>query len=79
MKAIYDLIIIGGGPAGISAGIYSARQRLNTLLITKNFGGQVARKAVGIENYPGFKEISGLELIKKFTEHLTLKFYRIQW
>jgi alkyl hydroperoxide reductase subunit F len=70
MKAIYDLIIIGGGPAGISAGIYAARQRLNTLLITKNFGGQIARKAVGIENYPGFKEISGLDLIKKFTEHL---------
>jgi alkyl hydroperoxide reductase subunit F len=70
MKAFYDLIIIGGGPAGISAGIYAARQRLNTLLITKNFGGQIARKAVGIENYPGFKEISGLDLIKKFTEHL---------
>jgi alkyl hydroperoxide reductase subunit F len=70
MKDIYDLIIIGGGPAGISSGIYAARQRLNTLLVTKNFGGQIARKAVGIENYPGFKEISGLNLIKKFTQHL---------
>lgn len=67
---IYDLIIIGGGPAGISAGIYTARQRLKTLLITKSFGGQIARKAVAIENYPGFKEISGLDLIKEFTEHL---------
>ncbi len=67
---MYDLIIIGGGPAGITAGIYAARQKLNTLLITKNFGGQIAKKAVGIENYPGFKEISGLELIKKFKEHL---------
>lgn len=66
----YDLIIIGGGPAGITAGIYGARQRLKTLLITKDFGGQVAKKAVPIENYPGFKEISGMELIQKFKEHL---------
>lgn len=67
---IYDLIIIGGGPAGITAGIYAARQRLNTLLITKAFGGQIARKAIGIENYPGFEEISGLDLIKKLEKHL---------
>lgn len=67
---VYDLIIIGGGPAGITAGIYASRQRLNTLLITKDFGGQVARKAVAIENYPGFEEISGLDLIQKFEKHL---------
>ncbi|MDI6591644.1 MAG: FAD-dependent oxidoreductase [Patescibacteria group bacterium] len=66
----YDLIIIGAGPAGITAGIYAARQKLNTLLITKSFGGQVARKAVAIENYPGFEEISGLELIQRFEKHL---------
>jgi len=68
--AYYDLIIIGGGPAGITAGIYAARQRLKTLLITKDFGGQMAKKAVPIENYPGYKEISGLKLIQKFKEHL---------
>jgi len=73
---IYDLIIIGGGPAGITAGIYAARQSLNTLLITKEFGGQVARKAVAIENYPGFGQISGLELIQKFEKHL--KEFRIK-
>jgi len=67
---MYDLIIIGGGPAGITAGIYAARQKLNTLLITKSFGGQIARKAVAIENYPGCEEISGLELIQKFEKHL---------
>ena len=67
---MYDLIIIGGGPAGITAGIYTARQKLNTLLIAKSFGGQVARKAVAIENYPGFEEISGLELIQRFEKHL---------
>lgn len=69
-KNFYDLIIIGGGPAGITAGIYAARQKLKTLLITKDFGGQVARKAVPIENYPGFKEISGLELIQRLKGHL---------
>ncbi len=67
---IYDLIIIGGGPAGITAGIYAARQKLNTLLITKSFGGQVVKKAVAIENYPGFEKISGQELIQKFENHL---------
>ncbi len=67
---IYDLIIIGAGPAGITAGIYAAREKLKILLITKSFGGQIARKAVAIENYPGFADISGLELIQKFTSHL---------
>lgn len=69
-KTVYDLIIIGGGPAGVAAGIYSARQKLKTLLITKNFGGQIARKSVAIENYPGFEEISGIDLIQKFETHL---------
>lgn len=67
---LYDLIIIGGGPAGAAAGIYSARRKLNTLVIAKSFGGQMARKAVDIENYPGFEKISGLELIQKFEKHL---------
>jgi len=67
---MYDLIIIGGGPAGITSGIYAARQKLNTLLITKNFGGQIAKKAVGIENYPGFEKISGLDLIERLEKHL---------
>ena len=67
---LYDLIIIGGGPAGMTAGIYAARQKLNTLLIAKDFGGQMAKKAVGIENYPGFEEISGLELIQRMEKQL---------
>ncbi len=66
----YDLIIIGGGPAGISAGIYATRLGLKTLLITKEFGGQIGKKAVDIENYPGFPKISGPELIKKMEDHL---------
>jgi len=66
---LYDLIIIGGGPAGITAGIYAARKKLKTLLITKNFIGQ-AGKAFWVENYPGFKKISGIKLIEKFKNHL---------
>lgn len=67
---IYDLIIIGGGPAGITAGIYAGRQRMKTLLITKEFGGQMAKKATEVCNYPGFERISGMELIEKFVGHL---------
>ena len=54
----------------MSAGIYSARQKLHTLLITKAFGGQMSKKAVSIENYPGFEKISGLDLVQKFEKHL---------
>lgn len=67
---MYDLIIIGGGPAGMTAGIYAARQKLNTILITKSFGGQMARKVVDIKNYPGFERVSGLELIEKMEKQL---------
>jgi len=67
---VYDLIIIGGGPSAVSAGIYAARQKTKTLLIAKDFGGQVAKKAEKIKNYPGFEEISGLELFEKFEKHL---------
>lgn len=65
----YDLIIIGGGPAGITAGIYASRKKLKTLLITKEFLGQVGLSS-RIENYPGFLKINGKDLIKKFLDHL---------
>lgn len=66
----YDLIIIGGGPAGATAGIYASRKKIKTLLIAKNFGGLMAGKSVTIENYPGFEEISGSELIGRFEKQL---------
>jgi thioredoxin-disulfide reductase len=64
-----DVIIIGGGPAAMSAGVYSARKKLKTLLITKDFGGHVAY-ADKIENYLGFKSISGIDLSNAFQQHL---------
>jgi len=69
----YDLIIIGGGPAGMTAGIYAGRLGLKTLLITKSFGGQIAKKAVAIENYPGFESIPGIELVQKMEKHLRIQ------
>lgn len=65
----YDLIIVGGGPAGITAGIYAARKKLKTLLITKEFLGQVGL-SWRIENYPGFPRINGRDLLKSFCGHL---------
>lgn len=66
---MYDIIIVGGGPAGLTAGIYAIRKKLNVLLISKDFVGQ-AGKAHLVENYPGFEKIGGLELIGKIKDHL---------
>ena len=65
----YDLVIIGGGPAGLAAGLYAARARLKVILVEKGVvGGQIVISD-WIENYPGFPEgLSGLDLVQKFTE-----------
>ena len=62
---MHDLMIIGGGPAGIAAGIYAARKQLKTLLISVDIGGQI-NNTWGIENYIGYQFIEGPELISKF-------------
>lgn len=64
-----DLIIIGGGPAGITAGIYGARKNLETLLLSEDFIGQMGNAGI-IENWPGEKEITGPELLDNFKSHL---------
>jgi len=66
---MYDLIIVGGGPAGLTAGIYAQRARLKVILLEREMiGGQIALSDV-IENYPGFPSISGMDLMQKFEEH----------
>ena len=62
---MHDLIIVGGGPAGIAAGVYAARKQLKTLLISVDIGGQI-NNTWGIENYLGYQFIEGPELINKF-------------
>jgi thioredoxin reductase (NADPH) len=67
---MYDLIIIGSGPAGLTAGIYASRARLNTLVLEQNFvsGGQII-DTYEIDNYPGLPGISGMDLADKMSQH----------
>ena len=68
MEKLYDVIIIGGGPAGYTAALYSARAGLDTLIIEKmSIGGQLTLTG-DVENYPGFTVASGSELGEKFLE-----------
>jgi len=62
---VHDLMIIGGGPAGLAASVYAARKQLKTLLVSVDIGGQV-NLTLGVENYLGYQFIEGSELIDKF-------------
>lgn len=66
---MYDLIIVGAGPAGMTAAVYAARKKLNTLLVSKDIGGQV-NWTLGVENYMGYQFIEGQELMVKFEEQV---------
>ena len=66
---MYDLAIIGGGPAGVAAGVYASRKRLKTVFITKDFGGQSA-VSEEIQNWIGTPKISGIELAANLKKHL---------
>lgn len=66
----YDLIILGAGPAGMTAAVYAARKQMDMLIISENIGGQ-ATWSSGIENYLGFIFIPGPELVQKFEEHIS--------
>lgn len=69
MDPQHELMIIGCGPAAITAAIYAARKRIETMIVSKDIGGQVAT-TFGIENYPGFRYITGPELVDKFVEQM---------
>ncbi len=66
---MYDLAILGCGPAGLTGAVYAARKKLATLLISKDLGGQ-ANWTLGVENYMGYQFIEGAELMKKFEEQV---------
>lgn len=66
---MYELIIVGGGPAGMTAAVYAARKKLNTLLISKDIGGQPLTTSA-VENYMGYQFIEGPELMAKFEEQV---------
>lgn len=69
-NTIYDLVIVGSGPAGLAAAIYAQRAELNTLVIEKNYmsGGQIIN-TYEVDNYPGLPGINGFDLAVKFHEH----------
>lgn len=68
-NTVYDVIILGGGPAAMTAAVYCMRKGAKTAMITKDVGGQVAITA-SVENYMGYKYIEGLELVTKFHEQI---------
>jgi NADH-dependent peroxiredoxin subunit F len=68
---IYDLVIIGAGPAGITAAIYAARKKMGLLVLSRDIGGQTSWSG-SIENYTGYQIVTGPELTEKFKEHIKI-------
>jgi len=68
-KNIYDLIIIGAGPGGITAAIYAARNKMNFLVISMDIGGQMNWSSE-VDNYPGMPDLTGIQITTKFFEHM---------
>lgn len=69
MKDIYDVVIVGGGPAGMTAGIYSVRYGLSTLVIEKGLVGGIMNTTTEIKNFPSYIDINGQELSQKMKDH----------
>lgn len=67
---IHDLIILGGGPAGMTAAIYAARANLNVLLLESNITGGLVNSTYTVENFPSWPSIHGMELMAKMREHV---------
>ncbi|AET66277.1 thioredoxin reductase [Desulfosporosinus orientis DSM 765] len=69
METSYDLIVIGGGPAGLAAAIYGGRAKLKTLVLNKGTVGGLVNTTREIVNYPGYSHVSGPDLMKDFKKH----------
>jgi len=74
---VNDVVIIGAGPAGLTAGVYCARKMLKTVIISENIGGQ-ALESWAIENYMGYRMVTGEELMKKFEEQVRILNIRLE-
>ena len=64
----YDIVIVGAGPGGLTAGIYAGRQGTKNLILDKGLAGGIGREVPQMENYPGFDNVSGLELVEIMKE-----------
>ena len=68
-ESIFDVLIVGAGPAGLTAGVYCARKLLRTIIVSEDIGGQ-ATESWAIENYMGYQMVTGEDLMKKFEEQV---------
>ena len=69
---VYDVLILGGGPSGLTAAVYCLRKGVNVAIVMEKSGGQMTETA-GIENYMGYRHISGMDLVERFRQQVAEK------
>jgi thioredoxin reductase (NADPH) len=78
MEPLHDLIVVGGGIAGMTAAIYAARANLDVLVLEKEICGGLANYTYAIENFPSYPSINGMELMQKIKDHVASLGVRIE-